>query len=295
MFDGFATETIPTPRGTLHARVGGSGPPLLLLHGWPQTHHMWHAAAPALAKRFTVVATDLPGYGASFRPQPSADHDAHSKRALAADHVAAMAHLGFSTFAVAGHDRGGRVAVRLALDHPAVVTRMAALDIVPTGEIWRAADANFALGYWHWSFLAQPAPLPERMILGAPEAMWGFAERLGLGAREGRYPAEVLAVYRAQLEDPATVEAMCEDYRAGASVDREHDDADRGVREIACPVRVLWGATGALPRFYGDPLELWRAVAPGASGRTVEATHFMVEDVPEEIASDILAFLGGGA
>jgi haloacetate dehalogenase len=291
MFDGFETEAIPTPRGDLRARIGGSGPPLLLLHGWPQTHHMWHAVAPAFAERFTVVATDLPGYGASFRPTPSADHLAHSKRALAADHVAAMAQLGFGSFAVAGHDRGGRVAVRIALDHPAVLTGMVALDIVPTGEVWRAADATFALGYWHWGFFAQPGPLPERLINGAPDALWGFAERLGLGGRAGRYPPEVLAAYRAQLDDAAFVEAMCEDYRAGAGVDREHDDADRGRREIACPVRVLWAADGALGRFYPDPLELWRPYAPDVTGRAIAASHFLAEDAPEEIAADLLEFL----
>jgi haloacetate dehalogenase len=291
MFDGFELKAIATPRGELSARIGGSGPPLLLLHGWPQTHHMWHAVAPALAERFTVVATDLPGYGASFRPDASDDHAPHSKRAFAADHVAAMAQLGYGSFAVAGHDRGARVATRMALDHPTAVTRMVALDIVPTGEVWRAADATFALGYWHWGFFAQPAPLPERLILGAPDALWGFAERLGLGAREGRYPREALAAYRAQLEDPAIVEAMCEDYRAGAGLDREHDDADRGRRTIACPVRVLWGADGALGRFYADPLELWRPYAPDVTGRAIAASHFLAEDAPDEVAAELIGFL----
>src|SRR3954462_13262786 len=168
MFEHFVERELETDRGVIFARVGGAGPPLPLLHGYPQTHLMWHAVAPALAERFTVVAADLPGYGGSFRPPVSEDHAAHAKRALAADLVAAMAELGHQAFAVAGHDRGGRVAYRMALDHPDVVTELAVLDIVPTGEIWRGADATFALGYWHWGFLAQAAPLPEQLMLGDP-------------------------------------------------------------------------------------------------------------------------------
>jgi haloacetate dehalogenase len=251
---------------------------------------MWRAAAPLLAARFTVVTADLPGYGDSFRPAPTDDHAAHSKRALAADLVAAMRELGHDEFAVAGHDRGGRVGYRMALDHPAHVTRLAVLDIVPTGELWSRADARFALGYWHWGFLAQPAPLPERLILGDPEAFWISAERLGIRVGE-RYPRDVVAAYRAQCADPATVEAMCEDYRAGATVDRDMDEADRGRRTIDCPVLALWGGAGALPRFYDDPLELWRPYAPGITGRAVEAaSHFLVEDAPDEVASELVAF-----
>ena len=225
-FDGFESKRIPTPRGDVFARVGGDGPPLLLVHGYPETHLMWHPVAPALAERFTVVAADLPGYGDSFRPPVSDDHASHSKRALAADLVAAMAALGFDTFAVAGHDRGARVAYRMALDHPAVVTRLAVLDVVPTGEVWRRADATLALGYWHWAFLAQPAPLPERLISADPDGFWLAAERIGLKPGDPRYPDAVLRAYRAQLDDPAFVTAMCEDYRAGATIDRAHDDAE---------------------------------------------------------------------
>src|SRR3954447_19319114 len=179
LFEGFEARDVETPRGAVHVRGGGAGPPLLLLHGYPETHLMWHAVAPRLAERFTVVAADLPGYGDSFRPPTADDHAPHSKRALAADLVAAMAQLGHATFAVAGHDRGGRVAYRMALDHPRAVTRLAVLDIVPTGEVWRNADATMALGYWHWAFLAQPAPLPERMVSGDPDAFWIAARRLG--------------------------------------------------------------------------------------------------------------------
>lgn len=280
---------MPTPRGEVHVRVGGRGPALALLHGYPESHLMWHPVAPALAQRFTVVAADLPGYGDSFRPKVSEDHAAHSKRALANDVIAAMAELGFDQFAVAGHDRGGRVGYRMALDHPAVVTRLAVLDIVPTGEVWSQADARFALGYWHWSFLAQPAPLPERLILGNPDGFWLAVARMGIKS-DHRYPREVVAAYRAQLTDPATVEAICEDYRAGATIDRQLDDADRGHRTIACPVLALWGAEGRLPGFYDDPLAPWRIYAPQVSGHGVPASHFLVEDAPEQVAADLVAF-----
>src|SRR4051794_16224663 len=180
MFSAFQMTAVPTPRGPVLARVGGDGPPLLLLHGFPETHLMWHPVAPALAERFTVVAADLPGYGGSFRPPVAADHAPHGKRALAADLVAAMAALGHATFAVAGHDRGGRVAYRMALDHPEVVTRLAVLDIVPTGEIWARADAAFALTYWHWPFLAQAPPLPESLMLGDPHGFWEAVVRQGI-------------------------------------------------------------------------------------------------------------------
>lgn len=292
LFESFRVADVPTPRGRVHARIGGSGPPLLLLHGFPETHLMWHAVAPMLLEQFTVVVADLPGYGQSFRPPVSDDHSGHSKRALAEDLLAAMAELGHTRFAVAGHDRGGRVAYRMALDHPAPVSRLAVLDIVPTGEIWSRADATFALGYWHWSFLAQPAPLPEQMILGNPDAFWVSARRLGLKADE-RYPEEVLNAYRAQCTDPATVEAICEDYRAGATVDRQLDDEDRGRRTMACPVLALWGSDGALPRFYDDPVDLWRPYAPQVTGRAVErASHFLVEDEPAVVAEELLAFFG---
>jgi haloacetate dehalogenase len=287
-FAGFALKDVETPRGAVQARVGGDGPPLLLLHGFPQTHLMWHPVAAALAQRHTVVAADLPGYGASFRPRPQEDHAPHAKRALARDLVAAMEALGHRAFAVAGHDRGGRVAYRMALDHPQAVTRLAVLDIVPTGELWRRADDTFANGYWHWSFLSQAAPLPERMILGDPGGFWIAVRRMGIKEGDERYPDAVVEAYRAQISDPATVEAMCEDYRAGATVDRALDDEDRGARTIACPVRALWGGAGALPRFCEDPLELWRPFAPEVTGRGIDgASHFIVEDAPGEVADDL--------
>jgi haloacetate dehalogenase len=289
-FDGFDTRSLQTERGAIHARVGGSGPPLLLLHGYPETHLMWHAVAPLLTDRFTVVATDLAGYGDSLRPVPAADHAPHSKRAMALDQVQAMATLGFQRFAVAGHDRGGRVAYRMALDHPDRVTALAALDIVPTADVWARADDRLALVYWHWGFLAQPAPLPERLITGDPEAYFDHHLRsIGLGGETGRYPDAVIAAYRAQLSDPSTVEAICEDYRAGATIDRQLDEADRG-RLIDCPVLVLWGSRGALGPLYGDVLAVWRSWAGDVRGRGVEASHFLVEDRPDEVASELATF-----
>jgi haloacetate dehalogenase len=295
LFDGFDVADVRTPLGSVHARIGGSGPPLLVLHGYPETHLMWHAVAPLLATQFTVVAADLPGYGASFRPPVSDDHSSHSKRAMAADLLAAMGELGYSTFAVAGHDRGGRVAYRMALDHPNVVIRLAVLDIVPTAEVWEHADARFSFGYWHWGFLAQPAPLPERLMLADPDAVWSSIIRMGV-KDDGRYPAEVLSAYRAQLADPPSVTAMCEDYRAGATVDRALDEQDRGQRTISCPVRVLWGAHGALPIFYESPLELWHPYTPDLTGRAIDgASHFLAEDMPDEVAADLIEFLTDGS
>lgn len=293
MFEGFTEREVGTSRGTVHARVGGTGPPLLLLHGYPQTHVMWHAAAPLLTERFTVVAADLPGYGGSFRPAPAADHLPHSKRALAGDLVEAMAALGHDRFAVAGHDRGGRVAYRMALDSPDRVTGVAVLDVVPTGDVWGRADAQLALLYWHWAFLAQPAPLPERMIGADPDAFFDGHVRaaLGLGRAPGRYPPELMALYRRLLDDAGTVEAICEDYRAGATVDREHDDADRGRRRVECPLLALWSARGALPRLYGDVLAVWAPWAGTVTGRGLDTSHFLVEDEPEEVARELTAFL----
>ncbi len=295
LFAGFGERRLACERGEVCARVGGSGPPLLLLHGYPQTHLMWHGVAPLLVERgFTVVAADLPGYGDSLHPAASDDHAPHSKRAMALDIVQAMAELGFDRFAVAGHDRGGRVAYRMALDHPATVTALAVLDIVPTAEVWRRTDSTSAVGYWHWSFLAQPAPLPERLILGAPEDWFEYhVRRMGIGNQPERYPDAVVEAYRRQLLDPSAVEGMCEDYRAGATIDRELDEADRG-RQIDCPVLALWGTRGALPRFYSDVLAVWREWAADLRGRAVEASHFLVEDEPVEVAGELAEFFTNG-
>jgi haloacetate dehalogenase len=293
-FPGFERRRVATSGAEINLVTGGSGPPLLLLHGYPQSLLMWHAAAPLLTDRHTVVAADLAGYGDSFRPAPAADHAPHSKRAMAVDQVEAMAALGFERFPVAGHDRGGRVAYRMALDHPDRVERLAVLDIVPTGDVWRRADGRFAQGYWHWGFLSQPAPLPERLIGADPDAWFDHhVTRLGIRDDPARYPAEVVGGYRRALADPAAIEAICEDYRAGASIDAEHDEADRGRRRIACPVLALWGSRGALPRFYDDVLAIWREWAGDVRGGAVEATHFLVEDRPEEVAAALTEFLSG--
>jgi haloacetate dehalogenase len=295
MFDGFETRSLQTERGAIHARVSGTGPPLLLLHGYPETHLMWRAVAPLLTDRFTVVATDLSGYGESLRPATAPDHAPHSKRAMAIDQIQAMQALGYERFAVAGHDRGGRVAYRMALDHPDRVTALAVLDIVPTAEVWARADDRLAIVYWHWGFLAQPAPLPERLIAGDPDAYFEHHLRsIGLAGEPGRYPETVIAAYRAQLADADTVRAICEDYRAGATIDRQLDEADRG-RLIECPVLALWGTRGALGPLYGDVLEVWRSWARDVRGRGIEASHFLVEDRPEEVASELADFFEGAS
>lgn len=292
LFPGFETRSLPTSRGELHARVGGSGPPVLLLHGYPETHLMWHAVAPLLAQGFTVVATDLPGYGDSFKPPASTDHVNHSKRAMAVDHVEAMASLGHDRFPVVGHDRGGRVGYRFALDHPKVVSRLAVLDIIPTGEVWRRAEQNFARSYWHWGFLALAAPVPERLISGDPDAFFEAFTRVGFGVDPQVYPEAVKRAYRAQLDSAQVVEAHCEDYRAGATINVTHDEADReeGWR-IECPLLTLWGGKGALPKFYGDVLAVWKEWADDVSGSVVDTGHYLPEEKPTEVAELLRKFL----
>ncbi|KAA9148638.1 alpha/beta hydrolase [Microbacterium lushaniae] len=290
MFDTFTARPVDVARGPIFTLTGGEGPPILLLHGYPQTHLMWHAVVDHLTGDHTVVVVDLPGYGGSFRPETAADHGTYSKRAIGDDLVELMHLLGFSAFAVAGHDRGGRIAYRMALDHPDVISAAGAFDVVPTGEVWSRADAQMALTYWHWAFLAQPAPLPEDLINANPSAFFDHHVRaLGLGRTALRYPEELMAQYRALLDDPSVVHGICEDYRAGAGVDREHDDDDKADgRQIRCPLLVLWSARGALPRFYGDVLAIWRPWAKDLRGRGLDAGHFLVEDQPEQVAQELL-------
>jgi haloacetate dehalogenase len=293
MFDEFSSRLVPTDRGAIFARTGGDGPPVLLLHGYPQTHVMWHAVANWLTAKHTVVVADLPGYGLSFRPETSGDHSTHSKRALATDLVQLMTALGFEEFAVVGHDRGGRIAYRMALDHPDLITAVAAFDVVPTGEVWARADARLALTYWHWAFLAQPAPLPEDLINANPAAFFDRHVRaLGLGRAVHRYPDELMRQYRAILDDPTVVHGICEDYRAGAGIDRDHDDDDRAIaRRITAPLLVLWSENGALPRLYGDVLAIWQPWAWDVRGRGLDASHFLVEDQPDDVARELLDLL----
>jgi haloacetate dehalogenase len=286
VFEGFETADIDTGGARIHVRHAGSGPPLLLLHGYPQTHAMWHRVAPALAEDFTVVACDLRGYGRSSKPDTTADHWPYTKRAMAQDQIALMRALGFERFAVCGHDRGARVGYRLALDHPERVTRLAVLDIVPTGEALLRAERTFGIGYWHWFFLAQPAPLPEEMIAGAPDAYYRYH------AWEALFDPEALADYRRFAEDPDTIHAMCEDYRAGATLDAEHDLADRGRRRrIACPVLALWGARWHVNDWY-DVLAIWREWAGDVRGRALDCGHYLAEERPDETLAELRAFLG---
>jgi haloacetate dehalogenase len=285
MFEDFDETTIDTGDAAIHVRRGGSGPPLLLLHGYPQTGVMWHAVAPLLAETFTLVVPDLRGYGRSSRPRTTADHWPYTKRAMARDQVAVMRALGFETFAVCGHDRGARCAYRLALDHPERVTRLAVLDIIPTADHWRHADAAFGRGYWHWYFLAAPAPVPERMIAAAPDDYYG--SRGGMDA----FTPEALQEYRRWGTDPETVHAMCEDYRAAATLDYEHDERDRTMRRrIACPVLALWGARNFLDEWY-DVLGHWRAwSAADVGGRALACGHYLPEELPEETAAELREF-----
>jgi haloacetate dehalogenase len=283
MFDGFETIDVDAGGVNIHARRAGSGPPLLLLHGYPQTHVIWHAIAPALAEDFTVVACDLRGYGASDKPPTTADHWPYTQRAMAADQVAVMRALGFERFALCGHDRGARVGYRLALDHPERVTRLAVLDIVPTGEALRRAGPEFGLGYWHWFFLAQPAPVPERMIAADPDAYYRHFDA-------PFFDAEAVAAYRRSADDPATIHAMCEDYRAGATLDYAHDLADLNRnRRIACPVLALWGARWHLEDWY-DVLAIWREWADDVTGRALDCGHYVAEERPDETLAELRAF-----
>ncbi|MCO1656113.1 alpha/beta hydrolase [Pseudonocardia sp. S2-4] len=284
MLDGFTAADVDTPGGArIRVRAAGTGPPVVLLHGYPQTSAMWHLVAPALAADRTVVLADLPGYGDSRTG--GADVAASGKRAMAADVVAAMAALGHGRFAVVGHDRGARCAYRLALDHPASVSGLAVLDVLPTGDVFARVDAAFARSAWHWFFLAQPGDLPERLIAADPDA---FFLR---GAAELFHP-EALAEYRRAWTRPEVVHAMCQDYRAGAGVDAADDEADRGVRTIACPTLVLWGARGPLGR-EPDVLDVWRAWAPAATGRALDCGHYLAEERPDETLAAIRGLLAG--
>jgi haloacetate dehalogenase len=274
MFDGFTLSMIDTGEVTLRVRHGGNGPPLLLLHGHPQTHVMWHAVAPQLAQDFTVIAPDLRGYGESSKPETTPDHMPYSKRVMAQDQVALMRHFGYEQFSVAGHDRGGRCAYRLALDHPERVRKLAVLDIIPTGEAFRRTNMAFGLGYWHWFFLAQPSPLPERLIGGNPDS---YYFRTG---REQFHP-EALADYLRCCHNPETIHAMCEDYRAGATIDYQLDEADRGVKRIQCPVLVLWGAQGPLAQWY-DVLSIWCDWADNVRGEAINSGHYLAEEMPNK-------------
>jgi haloacetate dehalogenase len=285
---------IDTGEAVISVSRGGTGPGVLLLHGFPQTQLMWRDIAPRLAQRFTVVCADLRGYGDSSTPPSSVDHAPYSKRAMARDMISVMAQLGFEHFFIAGHDRGGRVAYRAALDHPARVDALAVLDVLPVDIVWDRADARLALGFWPWSLLAQPEPLPERLIGAAPDAVIGNALSAEWGSPAHVFDDAVRAAYTAALSDTAHIHAICEEYRAAAGVDRDHDAADRAAgRRISCPVLALWSASGPLSAWYGDdggPLALWSELAINVVGEPVDGGHFFPEERPSAIANALSGF-----
>ncbi|MEU2913973.1 alpha/beta fold hydrolase [Streptomyces massasporeus] len=289
MFEGFAQHRIDADGTEINLRTGGEGPPLLLLHGYPQTHVAWHSIAPVLARHFTVVVPDLRGYGDSAKPPGGPRHSAYAKRALAVDQVRVMEELGFSRFRVAGHDRGARVTHRLCLDHPERVERAAVLDILPTTTVYEQTDMVMATAYFHWFFLIQPFDLPERLI-GADPDHW-FDKIVHL--RPGGEPFDPLALaeYKRCFRDPATIHATCEDYRAGATIDLEHDALSKG-RKIECPLLVLWGEDGFVGRRY-DPLAEWRLHARDVRGAALRGGHFFLDESPEETLDALLPFMLG--
>jgi len=293
LFPGFRTFTTEASDGVdIHGVAGGAGPPLLLLHGHPQTHAIWHKVAPNLARHFTVVACDLRGYGDSSKPAAEPDHASYSKRAMAADMVAVMRAHGFERFPVMAHDRGARVAHRLLADHPQRVERAVLLDIAPTLAMYEQTGDVFARAYWHWFLLIQPAPLPERLIEADPHAY----VRDVMGRRSAGlapFDARALAEYARCLALPGTARGICEDYRAAASIDLDHDRADRDRGELLqTPLLVLWGAQGVVARCF-DPLREWRALAAQVEGEALDCGHYIPEEAPDALLARALPFLLG--
>ncbi|MEV6520397.1 alpha/beta hydrolase [Longispora sp. NPDC051575] len=284
MFEGFAEDRIELGESSIFVRYGGTGPPVLLLHGHPRTSATWHRAAPLLvAEGFSVVCPDLRGYGRSRGPAPTADHSGYSKRAVAADMVAVMAALGHETFALAGHDRGGAVAFRLVLDHPAAVTRVAFLDALPISERLSRITVMFVTRWWHWFFFAQP-DTPERVINADPDR-WYAGDPDAMGEENHRE-------FRRATRDPAVVRAMLEDYRAGLTIDLEHEEQDRAAgTRIGCPVTMLWSTRDDTEDLYGDPLPIWRNWADDVTGHSIVSGHHMAEEAPEQLAAALGRFL----
>jgi haloacetate dehalogenase len=286
VFDGFGVRWVDVADDVrLRVRVGGEGPPVVLLHGHPRTHTTWHRVAPLLVEAgFTVVCPDLRGYGRSTAPPPRPDHSQAAKRAMAGDVVALMASLGHERFAVVGHDRGSYVAFRLGMDHPVAVTHLALLDCVPIGEALARADATFAREWWHWFFLAQPDK-PERAILADPDAWYGAGPEREESMGAGNY-----ADYRAAIHDPDVVLAMIEDYRAGLGCDRDADDLDRAAgRRLTCPTLVAWSLRDDLERLYGDVLQVWRPWATDLRGQAIDSGHHMAEENAPALAAALIA------
>ena len=290
MFEGFERmriETSSSERVAINLVRGGSGPPLLMLHGWPQTHVQWHRVAGALAERFTVVCSDLRGHGDSTKPPGGERQANYSKRVMARDQIDVMERLGFSRFALVGHDRGARVGFRLALDHPERVSRLALLDIAPTLTVLDSVDARSASAMYHWFFLTQPFDLPERLVGADPEFYLRWHLRSWSGGRDDFFEPAAVAEYVRCFRDPAAIHSTTEDIRALAGIDAEDDRADLGRRRIRCPLLVLWAARWK----EGDLLEPWRDWADDVRGRGLDAGHFLAEECPEETAAELLAFL----
>ena len=294
LLDGFDRRFVAANGIRLHVRTkgptGGGKAPLLLLHGYPQTLEMWHGIAPALAETYDVVLADLRGYGDSSKIEGSDTHEEFSKRTMAQDAVTLMRALGHDRFIAVGHDRGGRVVHRLCLDHPEAVTKACVLDIIPTRTMFATMTAETAKAYWHWLFLAQPRPFPERMMAADPDTYLEHTLGASLGAGGlGIYAPEALSAYREAFRDPGTLHAVCEDYRAAATIDLVHDEADQENR-IACPLLVLWGATGLMARTYDFAAE-WRAKADHVVAEPIEAGHFLVEEAPDAVLASLTRFL----
>ncbi|MDG1532644.1 MAG: alpha/beta hydrolase [Paracoccaceae bacterium] len=289
MFNDFVEERIAGDGATLFVRRAGpvGAPPLVLLHGYPQTSAMWHGVAPILARSFQIVCPDLRGYGRSDKPATDAVHAPYAKRAMANDIVAIMKRLGHERFLVGAHDRGARVAHRLGLDHPDRVAAMALLDIAPTREMYANTSAAFAHAYWHWFFLTQPSPLPERMIGADPEGFWKL-KCFNQARGDNPFSPEALAEYLSAFADPAAIHASCEDYRAAATIDITHDDADQS-RKLHMPVLTLWAKRGVIETCF-DALTLWRQRAERVEGETLDTTHYMAEEIPDEIAARMSDF-----
>lgn len=291
LFPGYQSRSIDTSVGKIFVRIGGRGSPLLLLHGYPQSNVMWHRVAPLLENQHTLVIADLPGYGASDAPEAGPDHAPYTKRAMAQAMVEAMEKLGHRQFAVAGHDRGGRAAYRLALDHPARLSKLCTLDIVPTYEMWQRLTPASAMKIFHWTFLAQPFPLPETMIGHMPVeylewkiSSWNGENNLSV------FDPRALEHYRAAFTQPARLHASCEDYRAGATTDRQFDEADVAAgNKIRCPMLALWGESG-IPSKGTNPLDIWKNWAIDVSGRAIKSGHFLPEENPADTAKAMLAF-----
>jgi haloacetate dehalogenase len=290
LFPGFESHWIDTSIGRMFARSGGEGAPLLLLHGYAQTNVMWHKVAPKLAERFKIILIDLPGYGWSVAPTSGKGHAPYDKRSMANVMIEVMEKLGYARFHLAGHDRGGRVAYRLALDHPGRLMKLAVLDIIPTFEMWHRMDHALAMKVWHWPFLAQKYPLPELLITKAPVeyldwkmASWTKAKDLSA------FDPRALAHYRAFFSDPLRIHATCEDYRAGETTDLGYDEVDHAARNrIAVPTLVLWGSAG-IPS-GNTPLAVWRGWAKEVTGKAIESGHFLAEENPEATAAALIEF-----